>query len=82
MSEYTIEAAGLSRYNSKGNLFPASKYLSTETTAINTEECFNPTHFNNVVSNITSIGTYRVVYTATDPDTNKEASIERLVKVV
>ena len=37
---------------------------------------------NNVVSNITSIGTYRVVYTATDPDTNKEASIERLVKVV
>ena len=50
LDEYTIEAAGLSRYNSKGNLFPASKYMTLNNTAINTEDCFNPTSFNNVAS--------------------------------
>ena len=50
LSEYTIEAAGLSRYNSKGNLFPKSTYMSSNTTGIDTEACFNPTHFNNIIS--------------------------------
>jgi hypothetical protein len=50
LSEYTIEAAGLSRYNSKGNLFPKSTYMSLNTTGIDTEACFNPTHFNNIIS--------------------------------
>ena len=49
LSEYTIEAAGLSRYNSKGNLFPNSKSIKTDNN-INIVDCFNPTNFNNVTT--------------------------------
>ena len=46
LDNYTIEAAGLSRYNSKGNLFPLN--ISNDTKNINIAACFNPTAFNNV----------------------------------
>ena len=47
LKNYTIEAAGLSRYNSKGNLFPASTSIDVNNN-IDIAKCFNPTAFNNV----------------------------------